>query len=340
MRWWRIFSPLLMAAFLVPSHARAFGMTGNKLLSECGTGPIESAAATWDTGVCLGYVTGILDTLTGIVICPSGGVTNGQAIDTAVRFVIDHPESRDREADVLVYQALTAAFPPCPKKTPTTAPQAGPNDQPFAAAGTAFFVSRDGMVLTNAHVIKGCTSFRVRELNGVTEDAALIAANEKSDLAVLQVRYRHAPGIARFRRGDAQLGESAFVFGYPLPGLLASSGNVTTGNVTALAGLGDDGTELQISAPVQPGNSGGAVLDFSGNVLGVVVGKLNARKIASIVEDIPQNVNFAIRGSEAIRFLDAHAIRYETASSSVILPTTALASSAQQFTAQVICTGQ
>ncbi|MGI8568125.1 MAG: S1 family peptidase, partial [Methylocella sp.] len=65
-------------------------------------------------------------------------------------------------------------------------------------------------------------------------------------------------------------------FGFPLAGLLATSGNFTLGNVTAVAGLGDDTRILQISAPVQPGSSGGPLLDYSGNVVGVVEGKLNA----------------------------------------------------------------
>jgi S1-C subfamily serine protease len=71
------------------------------------------------------------------------------------------------------------------------------------------------------------------------------------------------------------------VYGFPLTGALASGGNVTTGNITALAGLGDDSRFLQISAPVQPGNSGGPLLDRNGSVVGIVVSKLNALGVAS-----------------------------------------------------------
>jgi S1-C subfamily serine protease len=96
-------------------------------------------------------------------------------------------------------------------------------------------------------------------------------------------------------RASARLGEEIVVYGFPLAGLLASSGNVTTGNITALAGLGDDIRFLQISAPVQPGNSGGPVLDRNGNIVGIVVSKLDAIKTAIATQDIPQNVNFAIK---------------------------------------------
>ena len=69
------------------------------------------------------------------------------------------------------------------------------------------------------------------------------------------------------------------VFGYPLSQVLASSGNFTLGNITALAGLRDDARHLQISAPVQAGNSGGPLLDASGNLVGTIISKLNAMKV-------------------------------------------------------------
>jgi serine protease Do len=85
--------------------------------------------------------------------------------------------------------------------------------------------------------------------------------------------------------------------------LLATSGNFTLGNVTAVAGLGDDTRILQISAPVQPGNSGGPLLDYSGNVVGVIEGKLNAITVFTLTNDLAQNVNFAIKANVVTNFL-------------------------------------
>jgi S1-C subfamily serine protease len=93
-----------------------------------------------------------------------------------------------------------------------------------------------------------------------------------------------------------------------LPGLLASEANVTTGTVSALAGIGNDTRFLQMTVPVQPGNSGGPLLDLEGRVVGVVVGKLDALKVASVTGDIPQNVNFAIKAEVVRRFLDASGV--------------------------------
>ena len=87
--------------------------------------------------------------------------------------------------------------------------------------------------------------------------------------------------------------------GYPLRGALASGANVTVGNVSALAGPGDDRRLIQITAPVQPGNSGGPVLDSAGNAVGVAVAKLDAAAMARATGDIPQNVNFAVSARAA-----------------------------------------
>ena len=103
--------------------------------------------------------------------------------------------------------------------------------------------------------------------------------------------------------------------GYPLFGLLASTANLSVGNVSALAGLGDDSRYLQISAPVQPGNSGGPLLDASGHLIGIVTSKLDAARIFRFFGDIPQNVNFALKAEVARTFLDSKGIVYQTARS-------------------------
>jgi serine protease Do len=89
---------------------------------------------------------------------------------------------------------------------------------------------------------------------------------------------------------------------------------------------------------VQPGNSGGPLLDIYGNVIGVIVAKLNAERVSQIIGDIPQNVNFAIKASVAISFLEANNIATSppSANSSVLQPTE-IANRAKQFSVQVAC---
>ncbi len=166
-------------------------------------------------------------------------------------------------------------------------------------------MSSQGHVLTNHHVIESCSDNIVVALEGSTSQSArVIGRDSKNDLALLTTTGLKPSAVPNLRMG-ARLGESVFVYGFPLAGLLASSGNFTIGNITAVAGLGDDTTMIQMSAPVQPGNSGGPVLDQNGNVIAVVVSKLNALRIAKVTSDIPQNVNFAIKSLIAMSFLEA-----------------------------------
>jgi serine protease Do len=133
------------------------------------------------------------------------------------------------------------------------------------------------------------------------------------------------------------LGEGVAVFGFPLSGLLATSGNFTLGNITALAGLLDDSRMMQLSAPVQPGNSGGPVLDQSGNIVGVVVSKLNVLSVAARTNDLAQNVNFAIKTTIALNFLEANGVTPLKSGPGQTLVPADLADKARSFSVFVEC---
>jgi serine protease Do len=138
-------------------------------------------------------------------------------------------------------------------------------------------------------------------------------------------------------RAGVKIGEAIATFGYPLVGLLSTRGNFTTGTISAITGLGDDSRFLQITAPVQPGSSGGPMIDQAGNVVGVVVGKLDAIKLASVIEDVPQNVNFAIKTSVLMNFLDANGINYATASAGQPMLSADLAERARSISVLIEC---
>lgn len=203
--------------------------------------------------------------------------------------------------------------------------------------GTGFFVSRAGDFVTNEHVVRSCRSIEVTPHGGRPVSARLAARDTAHDLALLEVDYR--PTMVAPFRSTIRLGETVSVFGYPLPTLISSAGNFTSGSVSALAGLADNATQLQISAPVQPGNSGGPLLDGYGNVVGVVVAKLNALAVAQRVTggDIPQNVNFAVKSEFAERFLAAQSVDGGGKARFVPLAPTEVAERAMAFTARVTC---
>lgn len=136
---------------------------------------------------------------------------------------------------------------------------------------------------------------------------------------------------------NAALGEDIIVAGHPLHGLLATDLIVTGGQINALAGLSNDPSHIQISAPVQAGNSGGPVIDRSGSIVGVVVSKLNVDRAARTTGDISQNVNFAIKPEVLRLFLDTNRIQYSTANVGRRLEGSDLAERARAFTLQVLC---
>jgi S1-C subfamily serine protease len=171
------------------------------------------------------------------------------------------------------------------------------------SSGTGFVIG-ETQALTNHHVIDGCERLTVRNAQGRVQPAKVEASDARRDLALLSIPAGTGPVLAFRDSPPLARGEQVITYGFPLSGVLSSGPTLTTGDVSALAGLRDNPLHIQISAPVQPGNSGGPLLDVRGRVVGVVVSKLNAMRIAQMTGgDIPQNVNFAIRGSEAIGFL-------------------------------------
>ncbi|HYL83356.1 MAG TPA: serine protease [Candidatus Angelobacter sp.] len=208
-------------------------------------------------------------------------------------------------------------------------------DEGTIIMGTGFFVNEHGYVLTNAHVVSGCKQIRTRD----GRPADLVGKDDQIDLAVLKVEG-DSRAFGTFRTRPApRVGDSIIAFGFPLQGVLSSEGNLSTGTVAATTGLGDDPRFMQVSAPIQPGNSGSPLLDSGGDVIGVVESKLDAAEAFRIVGDIPENVNFAIRGSEAIRFLERNHIAYHADTTEVIvdLKVADAAARAKQFSLPIEC---
>lgn len=211
-----------------------------------------------------------------------------------------------------------AAVPSAPSALPTPgtmippAPSADVRDQKRSSSGSGFVISNDGHILTNQHVVAECRSLSVRR-GQTSMPARLVAADAKNDLAVMRADLQGLTPLP-FRDGRGiRPGDSVVAVGFPYAGLLSTTSQVTTGTVTSLAGIADDTRYLQISAPIQPGNSGGPLLDAGGTVAGVIVATLNALTVVKATGSVPQNVNFAIKSSVARAFLDAKGIDYSTA---------------------------
>lgn len=213
--------------------------------------------------------------------------------------------------------------------------------QSAGSAGSAFAINADGVLVTNLHVVEACVSGAARpqmHLRDAWVDTTILASSAADDLALLAApaSARPVPHL-RIANRPARLGENAYVFGFPLTGLLSESGNFTQGSISALAGLRSDARSLQFSAPVQPGNSGGPLVDETGQLIGIVVAKLNATRVSRATGDIPQNVNFAVKASALVELVQANSIALERAGPGRKMAPTDIATRLTETTFRVRC---
>jgi len=166
------------------------------------------------------------------------------------------------------------------------------------STGTGFFVSGNGTIVTCAHVITDATKVTVI-VNNNEYTAVVLAKNEATDTAVLQINFRPTYHFAIANFAEVSLGDKVYVLGFPLSHLLGTDIRLTDGIVSAKSGIGSDQTYFQISAPIQPGNSGGPIFNSKFEVVGVAAAKLN--EMATLISSgiIPQNVNFGIKSNVA-----------------------------------------
>jgi Trypsin-like peptidase domain len=196
----------------------------------------------------------------------------------------------------------------------------------LSSSGSGFFVSYDGHVLTNNHVVEDCSNLKVEQPGSGATIATVIARDVNNDLALLRTSSK--PTMVPKFGSQARLGQSIYVLGFPMFPVLSSSGNFTLGSVTALTGPRDDTGLLQISAPVQPGTSGGPLLDKRGNAVGVIVARIEKL----------QNVNFAIKSSIALNFLFSNGVgAKESETMASELPPEEIADLAKTFTVRILC---
>jgi S1-C subfamily serine protease len=169
-----------------------------------------------------------------------------------------------------------------------------PDSEKLRAIGSGFFVTRDGYLLTNFHVVKDAERIEVQYKKQVFR-ASVIVTDKNDDLAVLKVEGGSFAALAISARDSVTLGQEVFTIGFPNIEMQGVEPKYTDGRISSLTGMQDDETEYQISVPVQPGNSGGPLCDANGQVVGVVVARLNDMAVMQISGVVPQNVNYAVK---------------------------------------------
>ena len=176
-------------------------------------------------------------------------------------------------------------------------------DSSPSASGTGFFITADGYLITNGHVVKDGAEIRLVASAG-SVSAKIVQVDIGNDLALLKAKGKFAALPVASSR-SVPLGSTVATVGFPDPGLQGFSPKLAKGEIAALAGAADDARYFQISVPLQPGNSGGALVDEHGNVVGIVSAKLDAAAALASSGALPENVNYAVKSSFLLSFLES-----------------------------------
>tara|TARA_B100000315_G_scaffold259819_1_gene317393 strand:- start:1556 stop:2884 length:1329 start_codon:yes stop_codon:yes gene_type:complete len=199
-----------------------------------------------------------------------------------------------------------------------------------ASSGTGFAVNADGYFLTNAHVVKDCDIQGIFYA-GKPKRLQIIAKNDTLDLAILKSSSVKIVDYLRFSP-TLVTGQDIYAYGYPFLGELSKEIKVTDGIVSSLAGLKNNPTRIQITAPIQPGNSGGPVVDNKGLVIGVAVGGLVGEKV--------QNINFAIKKDNVLGYLSQNRVTFEVSTNAISQQTPDIVEKMKEAVFPVFCLKQ
>lgn len=172
----------------------------------------------------------------------------------------------------------------------------------LTSTGSGFFISQDGYFLTNYHVVKGSQKIQLMTSAGVVK-ARVVRIEPDVDLALLKAESGTYSTLSFAQSMTPTLGEDIFTIGFPMPDIQGFSPKMTKGVISSLNGIQDEDLEYQIDASIQPGNSGGPLVNNNGELVGVIVSSLRDSYIAEKKGIIPQNVNYAIKAKHVIDFL-------------------------------------
>ena len=204
-------------------------------------------------------------------------------------------------------EPINPVEPVLPKRTPPTALAPTPlktSIQPFPfppgstlMTGSGFVIDGGRRVVTNKHVVHGTTEIYVRNSLGDFSRVRVERVSETDDLAILVLDSPFASqrAIAYSQFAPARAGANIAVLGFPLTGVLGSvTPSITNGIVIKDTGMQDDPKTFQLSAKMNKGNSGGAVVDARGKLIGIAVGKLDIVKMMQDDGFLPEDINFAV----------------------------------------------
>ena len=174
-------------------------------------------------------------------------------------------------------------------------------DSSVKATGSGFVISGN-IVATNYHVIDGADNIKVvLNINGTPEEykAKVLISDKTNDLALLSIKDEKYKGLPpapyKIITNTIDVGSSIFTMGYPMANVLGKEVKITDGIISSRTGYENDAVTYQISAAIQPGNSGGALFDKKGNLAGITNAGIRSA----------DNIGYAIKSSYLINLIDS-----------------------------------
>lgn len=206
-------------------------------------------------------------------------------------------------------------------------------------SGTGFFISRQGDILTSAHVLKGCAGITVQ--GAVTpRDATLVARDEAHDLALLKVdAVTNEAAALRDPDWPVAIGEGVAIIGYPGESFKTLTTVTREAEITSDKGPRGEEAWVQISDRIEQGNSGGPLLDMAGNVIGVIMAKAIVYTYHKNAPDDGEysHSGVAIAVPVVRAFLDAHGVTYAITDVGGVLGGDRITDYAHRFIVNVRC---
>jgi S1-C subfamily serine protease/antitoxin component YwqK of YwqJK toxin-antitoxin module len=180
------------------------------------------------------------------------------------------------------------------------------NNSDWKGNGTGFFIDKNGYIATNYHVVEDAKDIEIEFIrNGIkqTYSAEVIQSDKQNDLSIIKINSSEFKPFLKlpfnFKTNISDVGSNIFALGYPMAlSLMGTEIKFTDGKISSKTGMQGDITSYQISVPIQPGNSGGPLFDYDGNLIGITTSTINRKY------DITENVNYAVKSSYLKNLID------------------------------------
>jgi S1-C subfamily serine protease len=209
-------------------------------------------------------------------------------VDDEGRLVIYLPNTDTGETESMNFTKIYPHNITIPSEQKTTPSQ-------VTSQGTGFAVSSDGLIVTAYHVIKGAQTIKVYSSKDSFVVAQILHSDPMNDLAILKVEKSMSSFLSIAPMRSVKTGDRVFTIGFPMSSLLGEEAKYTEGVVSSLSGPKGASSFLQITVPVQPGNSGGALVNERGEVVGIITATAAILPFIEESGTLPQNVNWAVK---------------------------------------------